>query len=339
VSEDEIFEMLDMLGNEEISCDEVPDEYWQNHQFCGNIINNNWDNDYYDYMQVLDEKKFWLESLPNYLEMPDERDDVAWKIPLELWNDAQFVKEMLEIYSFWKEEYDTMVETGRIKPEEKKNNILFSGSSGKKPYYIPPNTAKAEELRLAGVEFRKQGNYKQALASFEKALELTPNNARVYSNIGTAYYFQKKYEMAIINLNRAIELKPTGQLPGEGDYFYNRGAAYKESGKMDLALLDFQKALELNTDHALAKEELNKLNAENKDNTPPPLPSAKPWKNLPPVHYYVGLNDEQAGPFGWAELDGLVKKGELTTQTLVWKKGFADWEAASDVEELKVLFK
>ena len=220
-----------------------------------------------------------------------------------------------------------MTEEGKKKPEEKKHKFLFS------------NAPNAEKLRLEGVEFRKQGNYEQALATYAKALELTPNNARVYSNIGTAYWSQKNYEMAIYNLNRAIELKPTGQLPDEGDYYYNRGAAYKESGKIDFAILDFKKALELNPDHALAIDELNKINAEDKNSTPPPLPSAKPWKNLPPVQYYAGINEQQAGPFGWEELDGLVKKGELTDNTLVWKEGFADWVDANSVDELKVILK
>ena len=327
MTEKEIFDMLDSLGNEEIECDEVPDEYWENPQFVGNLVNNNWDDYFYENVVLFDLKEFWLESLPNYLECPDDRGDVAWKVPTELWNDAKFAKELLDIFPAWKEEYDCMVRNGWVKPEEKRHKFLFS------------NAPNAEKLRLEGVEFRKQGNYEQALASYAKALELTPNNARVYSNIGTAYYSQKNYKMAINNLNRAIELKPTGQLPDEGDYYYNRGAAYKESGRIDLAILDFKKAQELNPGHALAKEELNTLNAEDKNSSPPPLPSAKPWKKLPPVQYYVGINEQQAGPFGWEELDGLVKKGELTAQTLVWKKGFADWVAAHSVDELKIIFK
>ena len=336
MTEDKIFEMLDSLGNEEIGCDEVPDKYWQNHQFCGNIINNGWDSDYYQYMQVLNVKKFWLESLPNYLELPAERDDVAWKIPLELWSDSQFVEEMLAIYPFWKDVYDTMVKNGQVKPAEKKKSPLFSG---KKPYYISPKAAEAEKLRLAGVEFRKLGNYEKALASYAKALELTPDNARVYSNRATVYYHQKKYEAAIIDYSKAIELSPKGQLPCEGDYNYNRGAAYKESGKNDLARQDYKKALKLNPDHPYAGEELKKLGTEGKKSGPPPLPSAAPWQNLPPVQYYVALKGKQAGPFDWAKLDGLVKKGDLKKKALVWKEGLADWISADSVDELKILFK
>jgi hypothetical protein len=51
----------------------------------------------------------------------------------------------------------------------------------------------------------------------------------------------------------------------------------------------------------------------------------------------VGLNGQQAGPFDWAELDSLIKKGGMNSQTLVWKAGFANWTPASDVSELKVI--
>ena len=71
---------------------------------------------------------------------------------------------------------------------------------------------------------------------------------------------------------------------------------------------------------------------------PPPLPTAPAWQGLPPVQYYAGLNGQQAGPFGWSELDGLVKKGDINKQTLVWKVGFAGWTAAGEVAELKVLW-
>ena len=331
MTEDEIYEMLQSLENEEIECDDVPIHYWYNHQFCGIIINNDWDSYYYEYMPVLDEKDFWLKSLPNQLWDPDRRDDVAWKISSELWSDTQFAKDLLEIFPFWKKAvYDRLVKNGNIKPEE---NI-----------YIPSNS---EKFYFDGVEFRIQRNYEQALASYAEALKLTPNDAKIYSYRGEVYYYQKNYEAALKEYNKAIELGPTGQLPREGDYYFNRGILHDEHYKYDLALLDYQKALEINPDHPRAGDYISSVKDRIKksgptkplSSTPPPLPSAKPWKNLPSVQYYAGLNDEQAGPFGWEELDGLVKKGELTDKTLVWKKGFADWIAVSDVEELKVLLK
>jgi hypothetical protein len=70
---------------------------------------------------------------------------------------------------------------------------------------------------------------------------------------------------------------------------------------------------------------------------PPPFPGGPVWQNLPPVQYYTGLDGQQAGPFGWAELNGLVKKGVLNGQTLVWKAGFANWVPASEAAELKII--
>ena len=83
----------------------------------------------------------------------------------------------------------------------------------------------AEGWRLAGIEHQKDGNFDEALAAF----------------------------------NKAIELAPSMQLPREGDYYYNRGLLYKDMWEGDLAAEDFRKAIELNPDHNEARDELNRI--------------------------------------------------------------------------------
>jgi len=74
-------------------------------------------------------------------------------------------------------------------------------------------------------------------------------------------------------------------------------------------------------------------------NSPPPMPTAPAWQNLPPVQYFAGLGGLQGGPFNWPDLNSLIRRREITMQTLVWKAGFDGWIAAGEVEELKELFK
>jgi formylglycine-generating enzyme required for sulfatase activity len=62
-----------------------------------------------------------------------------------------------------------------------------------------------------------------------------------------------------------------------------------------------------------------------------------PRQNQPPVQYYAGIDGRQAGPFDWAELDMLVKKGVINGQTLVWKAGFAGWIPAAESPDLKII--
>ena len=67
--------------------------------------------------------------------------------------------------------------------------------------------------------------------------------------------------------------------------------------------------------------------------TMPPIPGA-----VPQVQYVVGINGQQAGPYGWEQLQQLVQQGTLTQQTYVWKQGMANWEFAGYVAELAPLF-
>ena len=48
-------------------------------------------------------------------------------------------------------------------------------------------------------------------------------------------------------------------------------------------------------------------------------------------YYYLDKNNKQAGTLS---IDQLKSVG-LTSNTLVWKEGFAGWKQAKDVEELK----
>ena len=63
---------------------------------------------------------------------------------------------------------------------------------------------------------------------------------------------------------------------------------------------------------------------------PPPLPGAASW--------YAGIDGKQEGPYDTAALGQKASSGQLTRDTLVWKQGMANWQKASDVEELAGLF-
>lgn len=64
--------------------------------------------------------------------------------------------------------------------------------------------------------------------------------------------------------------------------------------------------------------------------TPPPL--------VPELQVFVAVNGQQAGPFDLATLQQMLTTGQLARETLVWKKGMADWAAASSISELSALF-
>ena len=62
---------------------------------------------------------------------------------------------------------------------------------------------------------------------------------------------------------------------------------------------------------------------------PPPLPQ---------VQYMLANNGQQFGPFDMTQMTQLVRTGQMTKQTYVWKQGMASWEFAGNVPELAPLF-
>ncbi|MBE9072426.1 tetratricopeptide repeat protein [Microcystis sp. LEGE 08355] len=98
-----------------------------------------------------------------------------------------------------------------------------------------------------GVLYYNQQKYDLALSDWNKAIELNPNFAGAYYNRGLLYYNQQKYDLALSDWNKAIELNPNFALA-----YNNRGVLYRLQEKYELALADWNKAIELNRNFAMA---------------------------------------------------------------------------------------
>ncbi len=88
---------------------------------------------------------------------------------------------------------------------------------------------------------------------------------------------------------------------------------------------------------AMANSMMNSMNQANNPNNqqqvtppPPPIPNA--------VVFHVVINGQQAGPYDLNTIKQLIAQNQITKQTLVWKQGMANWDAAERVPELQALF-
>jgi hypothetical protein len=81
------------------------------------------------------------------------------------------------------------------------------------------------------------GNYKGAVACFQKALTLEPRLAEAAFQLGVAYGELGLFEQAVEALSRAV-----AQAPDRGHYHYGRGRVYLLAGDEDLAMQDFMEA-------------------------------------------------------------------------------------------------
>ena len=104
---------------------------------------------------------------------------------------------------------------------------------------INPNLADAYNRRC--ITYTKQEDLTQALADCNKAIEINPNYAKAYSNRASIYEKQGNTTQAIADCDKAIEINPN-----MAELYYNRGRKYDMQGNMTQAVADYNKAIELN---------------------------------------------------------------------------------------------
>ena len=95
-------------------------------------------------------------------------------------------------------------------------------------------------LAWRGENYRLMERYDEALADFDRAIELDPKYAWAIGSRGVTYRLMERYDEALADFDRAIELDPK--------YAWaigSRGQVYQAMGRYDEALADFDRAVEL----------------------------------------------------------------------------------------------
>jgi tetratricopeptide (TPR) repeat protein len=91
-----------------------------------------------------------------------------------------------------------------------------------------------------GNTFLRQRNLRDAIICFQEALNIDPNFEEVYYNLGTSLAEVDRLDEAITFLHAAIEINPSF-----ADAHYNLASALVKLNQRDLALMAYQRALEL----------------------------------------------------------------------------------------------
>jgi predicted O-linked N-acetylglucosamine transferase (SPINDLY family) len=111
----------------------------------------------------------------------------------------------------------------------------------------PGNELELESLTEhynRGLALKKQGKFEQAIACYQKAIQIQSNYAPAYNSLGIVYREKGQLKRAIQCYQKAIECQP--------DYFpaYNNlGNALRDEGKLDEAIASYQQALKFNADY------------------------------------------------------------------------------------------
>ncbi len=99
---------------------------------------------------------------------------------------------------------------------------------------------KVTKLFYKALEYSANGDYENAIKTYEKAIELEPHNYTLHLNLGVNYSAIAEYVKAVEQYNLAIIYK-------QDDYkvFTNRGNANTSLGQFEWAIRDHKKALQL----------------------------------------------------------------------------------------------
>jgi tetratricopeptide (TPR) repeat protein len=92
-----------------------------------------------------------------------------------------------------------------------------------------------------GEAYYAKGKTREAMAHFERALRIEPNQASVHSSLGVFFLEMGRVSESLAHLQKALEIEPNF-----ADAHYNLGNTYLQMGQANEAISHYNRALEIN---------------------------------------------------------------------------------------------
>ena len=105
--------------------------------------------------------------------------------------------------------------------------------------------------------YERNGQFQNALADGNKAVELSPRQPMAYVNRAAAHIALKDYDRALADTNKALQLDGN-----HTDAFVNRAYLYERLGERDRAIADYRRALQIDANKQYARDALKRLGAQ-----------------------------------------------------------------------------
>ena len=168
----------------------------------------------------------------------------------------------MEDYKEAEEKYDQVLDMNEnyVPALEAKIRILLLRNKNNRARRLAENSLEKHDepvfyLYLAKALIAKE-NYREALEHLDEALEMADKNNlqllnKIYVNRGAALQKQNKYEEALNNYSKALDINQTNP-----NVFVYRGNIYYKRENYENALDDFKKVLELDPNNHVAQYNL-----------------------------------------------------------------------------------
>ena len=134
--------------------------------------------------------------------------------------------------------------------KKKKKRAKATATDAKTPE-LPKNTEDAQELLASARNLAKMGDWDGALGGLFRVVELQPNHASAWNDMGFVWRKLDNFDEAMKCYDMAIELVPDYSLP-----HFNKAYSYFEAGDIKNATEWFERLLEVDPDHMEAREYL-----------------------------------------------------------------------------------
>ena len=112
---------------------------------------------------------------------------------------------------------------------------------------LETDSRNAVALHMLGVISYQTGNYQFAVDLIGRAIEINPNIASYYSNLGKALQELKQFDAAVVSYEKAISLKQD-----YAEAYLNLGVLQQKLKQLDAAVVSYEKAISLKPDYAEA---------------------------------------------------------------------------------------
>lgn len=119
---------------------------------------------------------------------------------------------------------------------------------------VPAGYAASDEAvqrNNLGASLLQQGKMDEAIAEFQKAVDLDPKYAAAHLNLAYAYDRQGQVDMAIARYQKVIDLQPENLFAHN-----NLGVLYDKQGRYEEAIEAFEQALQIDPSDATALQNL-----------------------------------------------------------------------------------
>ena len=126
----------------------------------------------------------------------------------------------------------------------------YKGAAAAYEQALPLAKGKNVPIVLAKLadSYQKAGQNDQAVSTYQKAIQLSPDDPSLHNNLGSVYAQMNKMAEAQTEFETAAKLDP----PNAARYYFNVGAILYNAGKMDDAVTAFKKVIEIDPKNAEA---------------------------------------------------------------------------------------